>query len=73
MRFVLVFATIVNLASCAANLGMVWSTHRTQVAIEDVAKDVRDSWQANNSYLQRLGVALGQIERDIIRIRSKKR
>jgi hypothetical protein len=39
--------------------------------IEILSADIRDAWAKNDAAYQRLGIALGQIERDIIRIRAK--
>jgi hypothetical protein len=71
MKLLLIIVTLSNIIACSCNVAMTYGNFIVANHIESLSKDIRDSWQDNQSYLQRLGVALGQIERDLIRIRAK--
>jgi predicted small integral membrane protein len=71
MKLVLAIVTLANIISCSCNVAMTYTNFLVATHIESLSADIRDSWQKNNSAYERLGVALGQIERDIIRIRAK--
>jgi hypothetical protein len=71
MKLILVIVTLTNIIACSCNVAMTYGNFIIATHIEMLSADIRDSWQKNNSAYERLGVALGQIERDIIRIRAK--
>jgi hypothetical protein len=71
MKLILVIVTLANIIACSCNVAMTYGNFIIANHIESLSMDIRDSWQKNNSAYERLGVALGQIERDIIRIRAK--
>ena len=71
MKLVLVIVTLANMVACSCNVAMTYTNFLVSTHIESLSIDIRDSWAKNDSAYQRLGVALGQIERDIIRIRAK--
>ena len=71
MKLVLVIVTLANIVACSCNVAMTYGNFIVANHIESLSKDIRDSYRDNQSYLQRLGVALGQIERDVLRIRTK--
>lgn len=71
MKLALVIVILANIIACGCNITMTYANFVVATHIESLSADIRDSWQKNDAAYQRLGVALGQIERDLIRIRAK--